>query len=185
MPKKPLSEEDIRLFRQKMNELSVLALKEEKRVIKNERSVLNVLPRPIKNNEFVPPLVQDYISNQLKETVDAETILSFQRVGLASKQFNALKMNRLKWEERLDLHGFVLQEASELLLAFIKQQALLGHRCVLIIHGKGGRYGENPVLKNHVYHWLPQLSQVLAFHSALPRDGGSGALYVLLRGFKP
>ena len=50
------------------------------------------------------------------------------------------------------------------------------------MHGKGLRSGPaGPVLKNSVQHWLSQWDEVLAFVSAQPRDGGSGALYVLLK----
>ena len=55
-------------------------------------------------------------------------------------------------------------------------------RCVHLIHGKGyGSGGDLPVLKNRLNSWLRQHHEVLAFCSAQPRDGGRGALYVLLR----
>ncbi|MGH8236763.1 MAG: Smr/MutS family protein, partial [Steroidobacteraceae bacterium] len=38
-----------------------------------------------------------------------------------------------------------------------------------------------PVLKNVVNHWLQRADNVLAFGSARAVDGGSGAIYVLLR----
>ncbi|MDH3415597.1 MAG: Smr/MutS family endonuclease, partial [Gammaproteobacteria bacterium] len=37
------------------------------------------------------------------------------------------------------------------------------------------------VLKNSVNHWLRKWSSVLAFVSARQVDGGTGAVYVLLR----
>ena len=55
-------------------------------------------------------------------------------------------------------------------------------RCAHIIHGKGYRSGERqPVLKRKVNYWLRLRPDVLAFCSATPRDGGTGAVYVLLR----
>jgi len=55
-------------------------------------------------------------------------------------------------------------------------------RCVRIIHGKGLRSpNREPVLKNHVRHWLMQRDEVLAFVEARPADGGSGAVVVLLK----
>lgn len=51
---------------------------------------------------------------------------------------------------------------------------------VKIVHGKGAHTGQT-LLKTYVNGWLPQLPDVLAFVSALPRDGGAGAVYVLLR----
>jgi DNA-nicking Smr family endonuclease len=58
-----------------------------------------------------------------------------------------------------------------------------GHRCVRIIHGKGYRSGaRGPVLKTAVNLWLRRHMDVMAFTSARTIDGGTGALYVLLRG---
>jgi DNA-nicking Smr family endonuclease len=61
--------------------------------------------------------------------------------------------------------------------------ALSSHmRCIRIVHGKGRRSGpRGPVLKNLVNRWLRQIDAVVAFGSARPNDGGSGAVYVLLR----
>lgn len=38
-----------------------------------------------------------------------------------------------------------------------------------------------PVLKGKVNVWLRQKGEVMAFCTAIPRDGGTGAVYVLLR----
>ncbi|MDH5660200.1 MAG: Smr/MutS family endonuclease, partial [Gammaproteobacteria bacterium] len=55
-------------------------------------------------------------------------------------------------------------------------------RYVRIIHGKGYRSEQKiPVLKTHVAYWLPQHRDVMAFSSAQARDGGTGALYVILK----
>ena len=54
-----------------------------------------------------------------------------------------------------------------------------GCRCVLVITGKG-----SGVLNGHVPNWLkqqPMSPHVLALAEARPKDGGSGAFYVLLR----
>jgi DNA-nicking Smr family endonuclease len=53
---------------------------------------------------------------------------------------------------------------------------------VRIIHGKGYRSGaRGPVLKNAVNLWLRRHLDVMAFASARAIDGGTGAVYVLLR----
>ena len=55
-------------------------------------------------------------------------------------------------------------------------------QCVRVVHGKGLRSGpRGPVLKASVNRWLRQWDDVLAFVSAPARDGGTGAVYVLLR----
>lgn len=55
-------------------------------------------------------------------------------------------------------------------------------RVVRIIHGKkNSSEGKMPVLKGKVNSWLRQKSEVLAFCSARPNDGGTRAVYVLLK----
>ena len=52
---------------------------------------------------------------------------------------------------------------------------------MLITHGKGELRDKPALLKSCVNHWLKELDSVLAFHSAQPHHGGSGASYVMLR----
>ncbi len=121
------------------------------------------------------------LSNYYSEEVNAESMLSYCKQSIPHKRLSQLRSGQIRWEARLDLHGLRPDKAQDILCNFIEQQTHLEHRCLLIIHGKGGRNHEPPILKNHVNHWLPQMPQVLAFHSALPKDGGTGAIYVLLQ----
>ena len=116
-----------------------------------------------------------------KSDITPESCLSFGGSRLQAKQFKALKQGKTRPESWLDLHQLYLNEAEPELLHFIHEAYEEGLRCVLVIHGKGGRFHEPPILKTHVNHWLKQLPEVLAFHSAAARDGGHGAVYVLLR----
>lgn len=115
------------------------------------------------------------------DTVFSETILSYAHPSLSNQQFKALKLGKITWEARLDLHGLKSEKARDILCQFIQTQTESNKKCLLIIHGKGGYLGAPPVIKNLLNRWLPQLEEVLAFHSALPKDGGSGAVYVLLK----
>ncbi|NND54506.1 MAG: Smr/MutS family protein [Gammaproteobacteria bacterium] len=73
-------------------------------------------------------------------------------------------------------------EAREHLREFIEYCLDKGFRCVRIVHGKGRGSGpRGPVLKNAVNNWLRKWDPVLAFVSAPDMDGGTGAVYVLLR----
>ena len=78
------------------------------------------------------------------------------------------------------MHRKTVDEARESLSHFLITCKTKGIRHVLIIHGKGRGAGK-PILKNKLNHWLRQTEQVLAFCSAAPKDGKSGAVYVLLR----
>jgi DNA-nicking Smr family endonuclease len=112
--------------------------------------------------------------------IQAESCLSFGQTRLQAKQFKRLKQGEIRPEAKLDLHGLYLEAAEAALLRLIQQAREHQMHCVLIIHGKGGRFHGPPILKAHVNHWLKQLPEILAFHSATPRDGGCGAVYVLL-----
>jgi DNA-nicking Smr family endonuclease len=172
-----ITNEDKHLFREAMKTVTPL-----KMTAKLPRHKTKPPPqkRPVIGNQ--PPIQLHYaLSSHCTEEVGSNTILSFCVPGLSKKRLLALKRGEIPWEARLDMHGLVLDQAQGQLCDFIQRQYTLGQRCLLVIHGKGSPNGLAPVLKNHVNHWLKQLPQVLAFHSALPKDGGAGALYVLLR----
>ncbi len=85
-------------------------------------------------------------------------------------------------EEELDLHGLSQAAARDNLAQFLVQNRDAGRRCVKIIHGKGYRSGaRGPILKIAVNSWLRRHADVMAFISTRPIDGGTGAVYVLLR----
>lgn len=107
--------------------------------------------------------------------------LSFRRPQVPLKVLKDLKRGKYSIQDELDLHGLTAREAKEMLQDFMRDVLLEGHRCVRIVHGKGLRSGPGgPVLKTKLNKWLPQWEQVLAFTSAPARDGGTGAMYVLL-----
>ena len=55
-------------------------------------------------------------------------------------------------------------------------------RCVLVIHGKGlNSRGGEAVLRKLTRHWLTQHPLVLGYCDAPAKDGGSGAVLVLLK----
>jgi DNA-nicking Smr family endonuclease len=84
-------------------------------------------------------------------------------------------------ELELDLHGLTVSYAREMLLEFLRACRQRRVRCVQIVHGKGKSSDRQPILKHKLNLWLRQWEDVLAFCSARPRDGGTGAVYVLLR----
>jgi DNA-nicking Smr family endonuclease len=108
--------------------------------------------------------------------------LSFCRPGLQQRVFQDLRRGRLEIEMELDLHGLTARHAHSTLEEFIRECHRRDIRCVRIIHGKGyGSEDRQPVLKQKVNHWLRQRQDILAFCSATSRDGGTGAVYALLR----
>lgn len=119
-------------------------------------------------------------------SVDPEESLFFARGGLQHRLLRQLKRGELRPEARLDLHGLSIAEAGDQLSAFLAEAGEAGLRHLCIIHGKGHRSVDGrPALKTQINQWLRDAPSVLAFSSARPRDGGMGALYVLLKKAKP
>jgi DNA-nicking Smr family endonuclease len=108
--------------------------------------------------------------------------LSFRRPHIPESVLTKLRRGHFAVEAEIDLHGLTAVEARAALRAFIGEALNRRMTCVRVIHGKGRRSGpRGPVLKNVVNHWLQRTDPVLAFGSARAVDGGSGAIYVLLR----
>jgi DNA-nicking Smr family endonuclease len=108
--------------------------------------------------------------------------LTFQRHGVRTQVVRKLRRGLFPIEDELDLHGLTQTVAREYLAQFLSQSRHAGRRCVRIIHGKGYRSGaRGPILKIAVDLWLRRHLDVMAFTSARPIDGGTGAVYVLLR----
>ena len=110
-------------------------------------------------------------------------------VGVDKRTAGRLKRGKLPVEGRLDLHGLTQNEAERALATFLARSQERGHRCVLVITGKGGeRRGDDlertGVLRRMVPLWLNapgNRARVLAFDEARAQHGGGGALYVLLK----
>ena len=108
--------------------------------------------------------------------------ISYRRPGVPERTFRRLRRGRFSIEDETDLHGLTAAQARIMLRTFIVESADRGLGCVRVIHGKGLRSGpRGPVLRSHVQRWLAQWDEVLAYVSACARDGGSGAVYVLIR----
>ncbi|MBQ0723899.1 MAG: Smr/MutS family protein, partial [Cycloclasticus sp.] len=118
----------------------------------------------------------------VSDQIESSESLFFARPGLQKKLLRQFKRGALTIEDSLDLHGLNKVQAQQLLDAFLTQQSERQHRCVIVIHGKGiGSSSKQPVLKNLVFTQLKNDARILAFCSTQQRDGGTGAVYVLLK----
>jgi len=108
--------------------------------------------------------------------------LLYRRAGVPDTVLRRLRRGSYRVEAELDLHGMTGPEGAAQLAQFLQQARSRGLQCVRIIHGKGLRSGQRgPVLKNTVNTLLRRADPVLAFASARPAGGGTGATLVLLQ----
>lgn len=122
------------------------------------------------------------LSTLSEAQVVTQEYLLFARPGLQKRVLVDLQRGAIKRELELDLHGLTTNLAAHLCQQFLTHCTQYRIRCSHIIHGKGyGSKERQPILKRKVNYWLQLHPDVLAFCSATRNDGGTGALYVLLR----
>ncbi len=104
--------------------------------------------------------------------------------GVDRRSAQRLTRGQLPVEAALDLHGHTQDQAHAALERFLSEVQARGLRCVLVITGKGTTKEAGGVLRAQVPRWLNEpanRARILAFDYAQPKDGGLGALYVLIR----
>lgn len=128
-------------------------------------------------------VLEDMISDYFEPAeLDTGEELYYCREGLQHAVMRKLRRGQFRVGAVLDLHGMTVEVARAALADFLHAVRRGNINCVRIIHGKGNRSRHRgPVIKHKVNHWLRQREDVLAFCSARPMDGGTGAIYVLLR----
>lgn len=174
-----MSDDDINEFRKAMK--GVIPLKDSGKLSKQRPAPT---PKLRKANRHTEELASG-LTDAIPHPVGPEDILSYVKTGVNRQDWKAIKLGECQIQGRLDLHGHPIDSARKALIEFIDIQLQNKHRVVRIIHGKAGGFQEPyPVLKNLVASWLKQLPGVLAFHSTPPRQGGAGALNVLLKSYR-
>ena len=174
---KKISDEDINLFREAVKD--TLPLRQDKFVPEKSKPK----PRPSKTEEDQRSVMEEIVDSDFDSaTVERGDELLFHRPGLQKLTLRKLRRGQFSIEDELDLHGMKVEEARAALSGFIKHCQSRNKRCVRIVHGKGlGSANKFPVIKNKVNNWLQKREEVMAFCSARPIDGGTGAIYLLLK----
>lgn len=117
------------------------------------------------------------VSHLLRDTGTA-----FLRAGVGPDVLKRIAQRSWPLEADLDLHGLSVEQARLRLASFITQCMAYEARCVRVVTGKGyGSPQAQPVLRDKVRSWLVGLAVVRAFAQAPERDGGAGAIIVLLQ----
>jgi DNA-nicking Smr family endonuclease len=122
------------------------------------------------------------LTSDMVEPLGAQDVLSWMRPGMQHGVFKKLRLGQYAIEARLDLHRMTVEEARREVFGFVQDCVRYGLRSVIILHGKGERNPDGIAqLKSYLAKWLPELEDVLAFHSAQKHHGGTGAVYVMIR----
>ena len=131
-----------------------------------------------------------HLSDLVSGTAEMDITFSDEYIEGSVRGFDRKLMQKLQdglfsIQDYVDLHGLKKHEAESVVRDFLLRSYRLGLRCVLVVHGRGLN-SENhiPVLKKRLPVWLsrgPVKKIILAFSTAKPYDGGTGAIYILLK----
>jgi len=164
--------DDTDLFSQAMQDVKPLT---------SDKASLKKKPSPIKKREQVSrQKISDTLSDEF--IPDCEDFLEFMRPGVQKSYLKQIRNGKIDIQDHIDLHGYRRDDARRTLLSFLDHAQQQSYKLVRIVHGKGYHSDDSqPVLKAMVNKWLQNIPEVLAFVSATARDGGTGAVYVLLK----
>jgi len=174
---KGVSKDDIRLFRQAIGEVDVIEY--------DAVELSTAKPAPVPNQSVISK--QKAFNQMLNAPFDIPDVeigdeLYFRRSGVQQQLMHKLRRGQFAIESELDLHGMTVNVAKKKLDDFLSYCQSTNRRCIRIIHGKGhGSVNKIPVLKNELNKWLQRYDTILAFCSAPTHDGGTGAVYALIK----
>ncbi len=124
----------------------------------------------------------NYLHTTDVKRIGPHDVVGFKRPGIQDGVFRKLRLGKYEIEARLDLHRRTVEQSRAQLFRFVSDCLEHDLRSVLVLPGKGDRdEGDPAVIKSYLVHWLEQLDDVQAYHTAQPHQGGTGAFYVLLR----
>jgi DNA-nicking Smr family endonuclease len=153
--------------------------------VKKKLNTKNNMKHETANNESIKKDIKSDITIAKNNTNIQELDPKIIPSGISASQADKLRKGKIRPERTIDLHGFTQLRAH----SYINDELIKCHRrnirSILIITGKKfGKMGAEGVLKKEVPKWLnlsPLKEIILMTSWAIPRDGGEGALYVLLR----
>jgi len=170
----PIAAEDAALFREAIGEVRRI----EAEAAATDRPAPPPEPRRLRLDEA--EALRESRDLSALAHIDAADILSYRRDEVPEKTLRQLKRGQFSIQDEVDLHHLRAADAEHLLKQFLNHARHHGRHCVRVIHGKGLRSEDAPVLKALVDRVLRHRGDVLAFASAPVNQGGTGAVLVLL-----
>lgn len=181
MTKPPPDPDDLELFRKHMKGVKPLTqtnvVEAPRPAHRRRQSSPTAAIKPPDSGYGLPVYVPEAID------ISDQNFIELRRPGIQNKLYQKLQRGQLPIAAEIDLHGMTVNRAKIALDQFMEQLAYTGKQiCIHVIHGKGhGSRDRVPVIKRETQLWLQCNKNVLAYCSCKPADGGTGAVYVLVK----
>ncbi|MFT4048186.1 MAG: Smr/MutS family protein [Solimonas sp.] len=139
-------------------------------------------PQPRQRQADELAVLRELLRDTEPDEIESGDTLLYRAPGVQDGVMRHLRRGHYRIDGELDLHGLNRERAKLAVMQFIARCHDRDQRCVRIIHGKGnGSPNSGPIIKALLGSWLRKRRDVLAYCSARVVDGGTGAVYVLLR----
>lgn len=172
-----LSNDDLRLLKDfNKSHNDILKNKKENFSVSAKNLLIKVKEKLNENNTFninSKKIYKEYNFNLNKNLT----------LGIDRKSDKKLVNGKYKIDYKLDLHGETLDSAYNKIKRLFELSELRKYRCLLIITGKG-LHSNNKTIKNSITEWFKEAyfsNRIIKYTDANIKDGGSGAIYILLR----
>ncbi len=177
-----MKNDDQDFFREAMSDVKPIAKADEKVSLTKSLDRLNYAARRkaalLEEEQEQSGLTGSEEHIEMLSTFD---VLEYKRPGIQNGVYRNLRLGKYDIEARLDLHRHTVEMARKAIYQFVQDCLTHEVRCALITHGKGEGRQQPPIIKSCLAHWLPQMPEVQAFHSAQKQHGGTGATYIMLK----
>ncbi|MFW1753749.1 Smr/MutS family protein [Acinetobacter wanghuae] len=173
-------EDEMALFHKQMQGVQKIEASNRAKIEKPKKKKIDAQTLAKRASAMGPMETEDTImsdTHAMLNPVGSQVALSYRIATLQHKVFEDLKAGNLRWFEAVDLHGCTIEEARAAVLQIIQIAKDENQNVIKIVHGKG----PEAILKSYVNSWLRQHRDVLAFVSAPEKQGGTGAVLVLLK----
>lgn len=168
------------MFSEAMKDVKVIDRQEKRHIEKQQRKQ----PKPHIEQDTKKILEKAIKEDDAFNVTNMPEYMEGYIEGINPVIMEKLRNGEFSVQKVLDLHGCATDEAKQRFGIFIREIIRSGFNCVKIIHGRGLKSKNTPLLKENLKKWIIRAMHrkwVIAFSSARMPDGGPGATYILLR----
>lgn len=139
-------------------------------------------PEPVQARLDEARVIDELLTHPIDAAIEGGDEIAYLKSGQQQRLLQRLRRGQFSVRAEIDLHDMTSAVAREAIRQFLDECRRNGDLCVRIVHGKGLRSkAQGPVLKQLTDTLLRRRADVLAFTSARPAQGGTGAVIVLLQ----